>query len=163
MQDDGADELHVVRDHVPHQLVTGHHDLGPEQATAGLADGGVGLGQQVGEGGGQLLLPPLLQLVEPGLEPLSLIRVGTPVLLGAHRLQLGLERTRALGEPVLEPLRLAFEFDFAQTGEAGLVPLDLLDDRLKPLPFPFEPRSEDRGHHLLDHHTPSKYSPSAAT
>ena len=68
VQHHAADELHVVRHHVPRQLVPGHRHRGAEQPAARLAHGGVRLGQQLVQPGGQLLLVRPLQLVEPLLQ-----------------------------------------------------------------------------------------------
>ena len=107
VQHDAADELHVVRHHVPDEVVPDHHDRGAQQPAAGFANGGEGLGEKLVEARGQLLLVLVLQLVEPALQPIPLDRIGAAMLGLAHLLQLGLEGAGALREPLPETQRFA--------------------------------------------------------
>jgi len=47
VEGDGADQLHVVRHHVPDRLLAGELDLGADQPAARLLDGGEGLGEDL--------------------------------------------------------------------------------------------------------------------
>ena len=157
MQHDAADELDVVRHHVPDQLAPGDLDGGAEQAPAGLPHGGKGLRKQLVQAGRELLLVAPLQILEPALELIPLDRIGAAVLGLPNLLQLGLERAGALSQTLAKPGRLGLQLGLAQLLEPLLVAVDLVHDRLDALALPVESRAEDRRHQCLDH-SGSKYN-----
>ena len=102
VQHDAADQLDVVRHHVPGQLVTGHHDLGAQQPTGRLAHGGEGLGEQIVESRLQLFLVSDFELVVAILELVPLFGIGTVVALLPDLLQLVLDQGNPLGQLAAE-------------------------------------------------------------
>jgi hypothetical protein len=92
VEDDAADQLDVVRHHVPVQLMTGHHDLGAHEPTGRLPHGGEGLGEQIVESRLQLFLVSDFELVVAILELVPLFGIGTVVALLPDLLQLVLIR-----------------------------------------------------------------------
>jgi hypothetical protein len=162
VQDHGADKLYVVGHHFPGKIVPGNRHGGPQQPTARLTHGGVGLGQQVLQGCGELALPAGFQFAEPRLQALALRRIRTGVLGRPDRLQLGTEGAGPLVDARPEPVGLGAQVFLAELAYLLFVALDLVHDRLQPLPLAVEPGPQDRGHQLLDHRPWSKYSRSAA-
>src|SRR5262249_35350963 len=156
VQHHATDELDVVGHHIPDELVSSHLHCGAEKPAAGLAHRGECLGEQIVEADAKLLLVVGLDVVKPALEAVPLHRVGAAVLGLAHLFQLGLEGADALLETLPEEDGLGLELILTQVLETLLVGVNRLDDRLEPLTLSIEPRTEDRGHQILDH-SGSKY------
>ncbi len=156
MEHDPADELDVVGHHVPDELVPDHLHGGAHQPAAGLPHGGEGLGEELVEGGGHVLLVDRLELLEAPLQLFALVGVRAAVLGLAHLVELRLDRAGALRQPRPEADGLGLELVVAQVLELRFLGVDGVDGRLDPLALAVEPRPEDRGHQILDH-SASKY------
>jgi hypothetical protein len=114
VQHDAADELHVVRDHVPAELVPGHHHLGAQQTTAGFAHRGVRFREELVEHRSELLLPLQLQLVEALFQPFPARSDRGSRASRPAPLELGFDSPGFLRDPVLEPLSLRLELGFVE-------------------------------------------------
>ena len=130
---------------------------GADQPAAGLAHGGVGLGQEVVEPGLQLALVLGVQLVEATLQLVALDRVGAAVLGGPDLLQLGFDRAGPLGQPLAELRGLGLQLALAERLEPLFFGVDPVHHRLEALPLAVEASAEDRCHHGFDH-AGSKYN-----
>ena len=107
MQDDGADELHVVRDHVPRHLVAGDDDLVAEEPAARLADRRERLGKDLVQHLTRGLVQIGLGIGHPLREAFALGQIfGVPALV-AQRLDRALVLSELLVDRLAEPLRLA--------------------------------------------------------
>ena len=146
MQHDAADELHVVRHHVPGQLVAGDRHGGADQPAAGLAHRGIGLGKEVVQRGLQLALVLDLQLLVPALEPVPLHRIRAGVLGGLDLLQLGLDGSGPLAKPLPELPGLVLQLGLAEPLELLFLSVDPVHNGLEALALALVPGPQDRGH-----------------
>ena len=107
VQHHAADELHVVRHHVPNQLVPGDLDGGAHQPAARLAHGGERLRQQLVQARPQAPSCSAAPARGTGLPAVPLNRIGAAVLGFPDLLELRLERAGALGQPLPKSRRSA--------------------------------------------------------
>ena len=128
----------------------------PSEPPARLPDRGVGLREQFVQGGRQGLLVAQLQLVRALLELGPFVGVGAGVLGCPDLVELGLELGRPFGKARAEARRLSLELVVAERPEQLFLGMNGVENRLDPAPLAVEPRSEDRGHQILDH-SGSKY------
>ena len=152
-----ADELHVVGNHVPYQLVSGDLDRSPEQPAAGFPYGRECLRQKLVQTSGYFLLVLPLQLMKAALELVPFDRIGAAMLGFSHLVELSLERAGALVQPLAKAGGLSLQVGFTEVLEPFFLGVDLIHDGLDALPLPVESRTEDRGHERLDH-SASKYN-----
>jgi hypothetical protein len=94
VQDHGTDQLHVERDHVPGQLVTGDVHFPPDQPAAGVLDDRIGFALNVVQGLAVLQSSP------------ELVSLGPQLVVG-QRLQLLLEPVD-LGDQRAQPAEYPF-------------------------------------------------------
>jgi Cu/Zn superoxide dismutase len=147
VEDDGTDQLNIVRHHVPGHLQAGDDDLFADETPARLAYRRESLGEDLVEdilgGLGELGLG----LGHAQREALSSDRVFRATALISEILEPRLVLVDSLADSLPEALRLSHELVVGERREALLVVEDLVDDRLELLHRAFEARSE----HPIDH------------
>jgi hypothetical protein len=157
VQLDAADELHVIGDHVPRELLPGDRDDLAQQPAAGFTHGGERFRQQFVEGVGDGLPQLRLEATAPirtaqfVIDALAFGRIlGEPLLLLELR-DLLLEPGRALGKTRTEERGLRLQLLVGHRGQPLFDARDLIDDRLDPLLFTFMSRAEHAIDQTLQH------------
>src|SRR2546426_250356 len=151
MQHDAADELYVVRHHVPLEGAAGDHHLAAYQPAARLADRGEGLREDVVQGHlerldvGRLGLGQLLAELHP------LLGIRTVVLLPLQALDLRGHGACALGDQAAQLRRLALQLRIRQRLEPLLVAMNRAHDRADTFQLSLELGPEDLGEPTLVH------------
>ncbi|OLC67603.1 MAG: hypothetical protein AUH78_27720 [Gemmatimonadetes bacterium 13_1_40CM_4_69_8] len=151
VQHDPADQLHVIGDHVPGELVRCHDHLGAEQPPARFAHGGKGFGEQLVQGALHRRAERLLRLAKLIGEPQPLLGVGAVVLGPPQPLDLGRERARPLGDAGAERGRLGLELGVGEVLESRFVAVDCVHQRLDPLELALEAGADDLRDETFEH------------
>jgi hypothetical protein len=143
MEGNGSDELYVVRDHVPDELLARHHDLLSHQPLASRLHRGEGLRKEFLEG----LLEGIVQL---HLEFLDLDREGHPFrdggrlrLIVAQLSDLFFDRTDPFGNVCAKFRRLRSQLLVGERCKLVAQLVDLVDEWLEFLDFPFVLGADD--------------------
>ncbi len=121
-----------------------HPDVLAEQAPAGLAHGGVGLGKNVIEHRLPLLAQLGFQLTDAQRHPLALQRLLGPLLRLSQIRDLVLQRLGALTDDGAELLGLRLQLLVVVLLEDRLVAVDLVDDGLDLAHVTLELRAKNR-------------------
>src|SRR5712691_9047553 len=151
MQHDPADELHVVRHHVPLEGVAGDHDFAAQQPTARFAHRGEGLRQNVVQGHLERLDEGRLGHSELLAELRALLGVRTVVFLSLEPLHVGGQHAGALGDQAAQLGRLALQLAVRQRLQPLLVAMNRVHDRADAFQLSLELGSEDLGEPTLGH------------
>ena len=151
VQDDPADELHIVGHHVPRQLVAGDDDLRAQQPPARVAHGGEHLREDGIEDALHLLRVRRLGLGQLIGELESLLGVRAIVLRLLEALHLGREHARPLPDDAAELLGLGPHLGVGQPLQALLVRMNRIHDGPDALHLAPEARTHNLGDQRLQH------------
>ncbi len=157
MQLDASHQLHVVRHHVPVHLLTGDSDLGPEETARGFANGGKGFGQQlvedVGDRGTKLRFDSAAP-IDPAqlvVQLLALGGIGGDALPVSEISDARFDVGRDLADARAELLGLTAKLLLGDGLEAGILLVDLVDDRLNALALTIVASSEHSAQQPCQH------------
>jgi hypothetical protein len=165
VQLDTAHELHVVVDHVPLELLAGHHHLGTNQSTSALAHRGERLGENLVEDLGDRLAQLRLdaaatvratQLV---VDALPLDGVARRPLRDLEARNLFLELVGALVDDRAKLRGLPSELLLGDSLQPSVMLIDLVDDRLNPSSLALVAGPEDLAQYAFQHAFLYRYSP----
>ena len=152
-----TNQLHFVGDHVPCEIMAGHHHVGALQAATRLAHGGEGLGQnfieEFRDGGAQFgfCAAASIQPVQLGVDALAFREVGGRALDGLEFVDARFDRTRAIRQHRAKLDCLALQFGVGELGQSFFDRHDIVDDRLDALALPLVTRSEYSANNLVQH------------
>ena len=153
MQDDPADQLHIVGDHVPLHRVAGDHDLAAEQAARCFPHRRERLGEQIVERVLQLRSEVLLRRAQLVVQIGAFDGIGTVVLRLLQALDFAVPLTGALRDHLAEPRGLCLQLAVRDVLEAHFVLENRIHDRLDTLQLAVEPRPENLGEPPIGHYT----------
>ena len=148
---DRPDQLDIVGDHVPDQVVAGHPHRGSDEPPARLLDDGKGLGKDVVESLLECGEVVLVEFGDPEAEALPLGRILGPALAFTKGLRLVENGTHPVPDTRTELVGLAAQL-IPRNRRQPLVDLvDLVDHGLELPRFPGVPISEYLPGECLDH------------
>ena len=143
MQHDAADELHVVRHHVPLQRVAGDHHFTADQPAGGFAHRRECFGQEIVQRALQLGDERLIGLAQLIAQIRALGGVGAVVFGLLETLDLRQQRAGPLRDALAEARGLCLELFVAEVFETRLVLVNRIHDRLDALQLAIKPRPKD--------------------
>ena len=114
VEGDRADELHVVRDHVPELLLAPHRHLGTEETAARFLDGREGFRKDLLENVMGFGHHPFVEIGQGLLQFLALEGILRVALLFPKFFYLGLDLSRSVGDARAEFLRFGLELFFGE-------------------------------------------------